>query len=117
MAYLNGWTDTTIKETISKNFKGKAVNKQGICQYLTACGKKCGIGIFIPDGHYAQYDRKTIDHTIAVYSDLLGILPLTANELYDLQEYHDKDSEFKNAPVRDQKVLLFNKIKSLAKGQ
>jgi hypothetical protein len=117
MAYLNGWSDSTIKKTINKRFTGKAIGGNGVCKYLTDDGKMCGVGIFIPDGHSAQFNTFSINNTVESHKDLIALLPLSEGALYQLQKYHDWDLNFSLATLKKQKALLFKKIKSLAKGQ
>ena len=114
MAYLNGWTDSTIKKTINKNFTGRAFNEHGVCKYLTKDGKKCAVGIFIPDGHEAQMMEGIVKDLLHKYKDLLDILPLNSNSLLLLQRYHDLNLNFRSLTLKKQKALLFKKIKLLA---
>ena len=117
MAYLNGWTDSTIKKTIDKNFTGRALNEQGKCAYLTKDGKKCAVGIFIPEGHEAQTFAKNVAHLLFKYTDLLDVLPLNTEMLFLLQKYHDQDPNFKSSHPKKQKALLFDTIKALSELQ
>jgi hypothetical protein len=52
---LNGYTKQTIIDKINSDFKGKAstftISGVDQCQYLTDDGRKCSIGLFIPNGH------------------------------------------------------------------
>lgn len=48
----NGFTKQTIIERIQKEFKGMAEIGHGMfakCVFLTPEGKKCAIGLFIPE--------------------------------------------------------------------
>jgi len=116
MAYLNGWTDKTIKETVNKRFTGRATNGKGQCQYLTDNGKVCGVGIFIPEGHKAQRTEGSVGDMLAVNEDLINLMPLNLTKLRALQSYHDSNLDFDSSTLAEQKNLLFNKIKSLANG-
>ena len=117
MAYLNGWIDSTIKKTIDKNFTGRGFNKHGVCEYLTKDGKKCAVGIFIPDGHKAQTMEGSVRDLLHKFKDLLDIMPLNSNSLFLLQKYHDFDLNFRNLPLKEQKALLFDTIKALSELQ
>ena len=45
-----------VKEIIYTKFKGRAVDEDsGLCSYLNAEGKKCFIGLFIPDYHVCTF--------------------------------------------------------------
>lgn len=52
-----------------------AVDVNGDCRYLTADGKKCAVGLCIPDGHDAQQCEYT-------WREMSGMYP----ELWDIDE-------------------------------
>lgn len=61
------------------------------CAYLARDGKKCVVGLLMPDGHPAQqsghYFRTLLERT----PDLANIIPegMKADDLHDLQTIHD----------------------------
>lgn len=50
-----------------------ATNEQGYCRYLTADGKKCAVGLCIPDGHPAQHCEYTWDEMSERHPELWDI--------------------------------------------
>lgn len=85
---INGFTKQAIKDHIRREFKGKAINGP-YCQYLTQDGKKCAVGMFIPDGHVAQ---KTCANALALldrYPELKEKMPLSRLAMHELQTAHD----------------------------
>lgn len=52
---INGWTKESMIAHIKKEFKGKSVSVNGeACLYRASEGKKCAVGMFIPEGHYYE---------------------------------------------------------------
>ena len=110
-----------IEETIRTKFKGKAVEKASSsiykngerCCYLTKDGKKCGMGIFIPDGHEAQEDENTVIGTLGTYPDLWDYMPSQdGTKLREFQQFHD-DKLTKDMPLEEQKNMLVKKAMEL----
>lgn len=83
-------TKEQIINKIKAEFKGKA--SDGVtCKYLTKDGKKCAIGLFIPDGHDAQDNGDTIDSLLIEYPDLKAYMPSTNIDfLLAFQDVHDE---------------------------
>lgn len=96
-----------ILETIDTKFIGKAVDLEyGGRNYLTDDGKKCAIGLFIPNGHDAQTENTMyVISLVDKYPDLLQCLPSSNLErLRTFQETHDQlDNELS---VEKQKQIL-----------
>lgn len=86
---INGWTKRAIKDHISREFKGKATDYRGHCQYLTAEGKKCVVGCFIPEGHPAQRSPAAADFLSKDFPEMPSLLPLEAKAMGLFQEIHD----------------------------
>lgn len=103
-----------VWETIDKDFKGKAANKNGGCEYLTSDGKKCAIGLFIPDGHEGRYFDGDSNGLFYEHYDLLDYMPSKNIDLLDSwQIFHDKlDAK---TSLKDQKAALFNNFVKLKK--
>lgn len=63
-----------------------------VCMYLTPDGKKCAIGIFIPDGHEAQNFGGSVFHLVAYYPDIreifAGINTYSLRVLQGIHDYH-----------------------------
>ena len=61
------------------------------CVYLHSSGRKCAIGLLIPDGHKAQYEGGYVDLILDIFPDLKDYMPdgLTVTELREIQRCHD----------------------------
>jgi len=81
----------TVLETIEMNFKGKAFNHNtDECVYKTDEGKKCFIGLFIPDGHVAEKFKGSVKGLLYTYPTLKKYMPSNdKNKLSNLQRVHD----------------------------
>lgn len=79
-----------ILEKIETDFKGQAI-VDGVCRYLTGDGRKCAIGLFIPD----YYDLLNCDLSIIQLlhnrPELKKYMPSDdISKLSDFQFVHDK---------------------------
>lgn len=97
-----------IINTIKKDFKGKAYDRNiHQCVHLTDDGKKCALGLFIPDGHPAQREIEPADEILDQYEDLLDILPVkNINFWIKFQEEHDRLNSA--LPIEKQKNQLID---------
>lgn len=113
--FINGWTKETVIKHITDNFKGKAMIGGGplgkTCVYLTSTGRKCAVGLFIPDGHEAQQYSGTSVLMIEAHPDLADKMPLSKRALYDFQTRHDGMDE--DLSINVQTDILVNYIKGL----
>jgi len=108
-----------ILEKILNDFKGKAVrvncNGVGIgCEYLNKDGKKCLVGLFIPDGHEAQKSGGSAHFIIENYPDLelpkLSTLNIENKSRWcSLQRIHDNELD-DNDPLDKQKEDLYHLV-------
>lgn len=99
-APINGWTKAKIKEHIEKEFKGLAVVCRGdgtssnrlwpSCSYLTPEGKKCAVGVFIPNGHEGQRSGGRVESLLGDFPDLKDHMPLPVEAMSLLQDVHDQ---------------------------
>ena len=67
------------------------------CVYLTEDGRKCAIGLCIPDGHPAQHSYATFGSLVHAYPGLFDdqIKSLTPDERDDIQEaLHDTHLDY-----------------------
>lgn len=90
---INGWTKQKMIDYIEANFKGKSINSNGkTCLYRGPEGRKCAIGLFIPDEKYFESmdteDLRASD-LIKLYPDLHDSMPLAGSALNQLQNAHD----------------------------
>ena len=76
-------------EHVKKNFKGQAMDENGDCFYLMEDGRKCAVGLFIPDGHESQAYKGTSLELLLKYKDLIDIMPLEKIGLNMFQRMHD----------------------------
>lgn len=97
---INGWTKETMINHIKKEFKGKSVSyidcgNDELCLYRGPEGKKCAIGMFIPDNLYAERMEEDglISKIIRTYPKVKYVLPLDLDGLLLLQEVHDNSDE------------------------
>ncbi len=49
---INRWTRQKMIDHVKSNFKGKSIGMDGVCLYRGPDGKKCAVGLFIPDSEY-----------------------------------------------------------------
>ncbi len=99
---INGWTKAKIIQHIKDNFKGKAFNYSNpkdrkcgaeVCVYLTKDGRKCAVGLFIPDGHNGQRHIGTVSGLLFRFPDLSDVMPLDTSSMSGLQRAHDESGE------------------------
>ena len=92
------WTKENIIDHIILNFKGKSIlgNDNTRCAYRGDHGKKCAVGMFIPDELYRPTMDKpedTLDdmmaQTIIDKYNLSEYMPLDSDAMRDLQMVHD----------------------------
>jgi len=108
-----------ILEKILNDFKGKAVRVDcnGIeigCVYLNKDGKKCLVGLFIPDGHEAQKSNGSAHGLLENFPDLE--LPKLSNSdnknklrWCSLQKIHDFQLDDSD-PLDKQKEDLYHLV-------
>lgn len=75
----------------SRNGGFPATNEYGGCQYLTEDGRKCAVGLVIPDGHPAQIEGCSARSLYERYPDLVERIPKGMNvaDMTTLQGIHD----------------------------
>lgn len=91
---INGWTKKSFIEHVKKNFKGKAVITNNFpsffrCQYLTKDGRKCAVGLFIPDGHIGQTSSGDVISLLNQHPSLSINMPLNTEAMKIFQNKHD----------------------------
>lgn len=111
-SFINGWTKESTIQHIKDNFKGRAFNESLVsCQYLTEDGKKCAVGLFIPEGHAGQNYQGGAILLLERHSDLITEMPLRLNDLLLLQRIHDIGTSSqptvraKDLDISDEEVL------------
>lgn len=109
---INGWTREKMIEHIKKEFKGKSVDNSGdVCLYRGTQGRKCAVGMFIPDHRYlSEMDTRNCNGVQSVVSSFgLGdLMPLAGPGLSRIQEVHD--SATKAACLSDILVWIENNV-------
>lgn len=103
---INGFTKQSIKDHITKEFKGKAMSKTGTCAYAMPDGRKCAVGLFLPDGHEAQGSSHGIFNLLKRYPDLSPFMPLDTNALLGLQTVHDERLDSNDSLTAQLNILL-----------
>lgn len=92
----NGWTKASMIAHIKAEFKGRSTINDGYesCRYRGPNGKKCAVGMFIPDEFYSPkiegylYSGEDSDKTVCDFiPELLMLMPL--ENMSDLQQVHD----------------------------
>ena len=95
---INGWTKKKMLAVIRarKSTKPAYDSCGAVCMYLTPDGNKCGVGLFIPDGHEGPSFVGDSSDLLIVYPYLADYMPLNKNGLRKFQRSHDRESEPKN---------------------
>jgi hypothetical protein len=106
MKFINGWTKNKVIKHIEKNFKGKAQTEDGFCIYKTEDGKKCAVGMFIPDGHSAANSITNVEGLLLDYPDLKKVMPFSERDLRIFQNVHDQCDNLDYDPRTDEEVLM-----------
>ncbi len=107
---INGYMKKSIIEVIERDFKGKAVklDDESICEYLTLDGRKCAVGLFIPNGHDAQHSADGYYGLLQKYPDLNILMPLNKIGMNGLQHLHDNLN--RDSSIAAQKDIILNWI-------
>lgn len=92
---INGWTKAKMIEHIKKEFKGKSVyyqdDKWPVCSYHGTEGKKCAIGMFIPNEHYTNYmEGNSVLSLLQDFPYVIDLMPMDKVACNDFQGIHDK---------------------------
>lgn len=86
---LQGILDAAREEFIV-NDKPPAMDRIGSCSYLTEDGRKCAIGLLIPDGHPIQKSYDAANILLTQYEELFDIPEEKQKDLFILQyRLHD----------------------------
>lgn len=77
-----------------------AMSRNGSCAYLASdgSGKRCAIGIFIPDGHEVQHTNMGVTELVVEYPDLKKIIGDDVGFLESLQVLHDNVENWEDMP-------------------
>lgn len=91
---INGWTKESMIDHIKANFKGKSVAEiDHQCLYRGPNGKKCAVGLFIPDSNYnSLMDSSTHGISASAVIEEYGLssfMPLCMLGMSRLQSKHD----------------------------
>ena len=107
-------TKQEVIDTINRDFKGKCISEYYNCRYLNDEGKKCAIGLFIPDGHKGQWYTSHVKNLLKFYPDLQEYMPFDNIELNTkFQDLHDSLDH--NLGVQKQKDILINFVEKNCK--
>ena len=93
---INGWTKETIISHIETEFKGRSYQPETGCVYLGQDGKKCAVGLFIPDtfslftsGGENINSGYNVARLLQAFPNLAQHMPLGTDALQTLQTIHD----------------------------
>jgi hypothetical protein len=90
---INGWTKDKMIKHIEKNFKGKSFINNDDCLYRTEDGRKCAVGLFIPDDKYREsMENIWVPNVVRDYG-LEEFMPLNNLGLSALQRVHDESAK------------------------
>ena len=93
-----------VIKVINEKFKGKAV--RGVhCSYLTKCGKRCAIGMFIPDDHPGLTYQKGVVSLLQDYPDLKEHMPHVSD--VRLGSFHSLEGD---ATLGEQRAILIKHV-------
>lgn len=100
---INGWTKKEILSVIETDFKGKSVDSAGASWYRGPKGRKCPVGLFIPDELYEREmelwaigtDESTDGLLIYCYPEIYNFLPLELEAMDQMQLVHDYSKKSK----------------------
>lgn len=98
---INGWTKEKMIAKVLAEFKGKAEEvghgpySVSRCAYKTVDGKKCAVGMFIPEGHDAQSYIGTVGDLLECHEGLEKHMPLSFERTF----YYEADKE-KKSPLQ-----------------
>lgn len=121
----NGYTKKSVIEKIKKEFKGKAMYSLNInaethafltckndqCAYKTLDGKRCAIGLFLPEEHAALDFTGDVLMLLDKFPDLRVLMPFEESALLRFQGIHDSLSELLS--VEEQTNILVKWVDSL----
>jgi hypothetical protein len=104
--YVNGWTRDSVLKRVQAKFKGKSMDSfNSTCLYLGVEGKRCVVGLFIPDNHIALNARAAVSNLLEEFPDLEQFMPMDRSSLSSFQYMHDQ--------VLDVESLLAVQIETL----
>jgi hypothetical protein len=104
---INGYTKESIIQKIESDFKGRAGDINGYgCEYLTKEGRKCAVGLFIPDGHPGQECGSDVSGLLDKFPDLTDSMPLPILALDRLQYLHDHRLKGDQTIDRQKSILI-----------
>lgn len=89
---INGWTKQELMKKIELEFKGKSLAHETArtCLYRGPEGKKCAVGLFIPDDLYnSAFENRSYFALTNKNPELLKFMPLNAESMDALQFVHD----------------------------
>ena len=83
-----------ILNKIETDFQGQAI-EYGKCKYKTDDGKKCAIGLFMPEGHEGEMSNAGVSDLLNQYPDLNRFMPsYDMQKLVSFQRAHDEGYEY-----------------------
>ena len=85
----DGWTKQKLIEHVKANFKGKSIDNN-MCLYRGPEGKKCVIGLFIPDSETNLLSKIEGEGALTVWHRIDKFVPFKDKYMaYEFQRAHD----------------------------
>lgn len=89
---INGWTKNKMLKVIKARRYNCAAHRMNHCEYLTANGNKCAVGLFLKPGSEAQRVSGGYEHLIEQFPEVIPLMPLNKRGMNALQEVHDNEA-------------------------
>ncbi len=86
---INGFTKAKMLEVIQARPFTERAKTDRYCVYLTPDGNKCGVGLFLPEGHEAQKASGSSEMLFHAFPDLKEKMPLDEEGMRMFQFVHD----------------------------
>lgn len=94
---INGFTKEKMIDVVNNEFKGKSFVGSSGCRYKTYDGRKCAVGMFIPDSKYDEgMDNRShfgnsvsITYLLHYFPNVEVDMPLDHDGLVSFQSCHD----------------------------
>lgn len=114
--FNKAWQHFIVEDGLPASEYNQAIDMYS-CKYLTDKGRKCAVGLSIPEGHSAQYYNGNFSEIIILYPDLFSDLVNFDEEIIDNFQYylHDNLTDISNGQWRFTKKQRKNKYLAVAR--
>lgn len=93
-----GWTKAKVMRAFKRGNNGTVCEGSlpNSCAYLNSDGNKCAVGVFIPKKRYNKDIEGQTAHSVFMdYPGLKDFMPLSAEGMNEMQEWHDSKAKQK----------------------